>query len=101
MTQQVLPVQPLPAQTFEVTLGGQDCEIALQQMATGLFASLSVSGSQIIAGRYCGDRVSWVRYDYLGFAGWLYFVDTQGSSDPNYAGLGARWLRVYEPVPTS
>jgi hypothetical protein len=96
MTQQVLPLKALPAQTFQATLGGQECEVSLQQMATGLFASLSVSGAQIIAGRYCCDRVGWVRYDYLGFAGWLYFVDTQGGSDPNYAGLGSRYILVYE-----
>lgn len=96
MTQQVLPVQPLPAQTFEALLGAQDCEISLQQMATGLFATLSVSGSQIIAGRYCCDRVSWVRYAYLDFVGWLYFVDTQGGNDPSYEGLGSRYILVYE-----
>ena len=96
MTQQVLSLQPLPAQTFEVTLGGQDCEISLQQMATGLFASLNVSGVQVIAGRYCNDRVSLVRYAYLGFSGWLYFVDAQGGNDPSYEGLGSRFILVYE-----
>jgi hypothetical protein len=96
MTQQVLPVQPLPAQTFEAQLGDQDCQITLQQMATGLFASLGVSGQQIIAGRYCNDRVGLVRQQYLGFVGWLYFVDTQGGEDPEYSGLGSRYILVYE-----
>lgn len=96
MTQQVIPLQALPAQTFEATLGTQDCEISLQQMATGLFASLSVSGAPVISGRYCNDRVGLVRQAYLGFAGWLYFVDTQGDCDPYYEGLGTRYILVYE-----
>jgi hypothetical protein len=96
VTQQVLPLQPLPAQTLEATLDGQDCEIILQQMVTGLFASLSVAGQQVIAGRYCNDRVGLVRQQYLGFLGWLYFVDTQGDSDPSYDGLGSRYILVYE-----
>lgn len=96
MTQQVIPLQPIPAQTFQVTLGGQNCTIALQQMATGLFASLAVGGAPIISGRYCNDRVGWVRQDYLGFIGWIYFVDTQGGCDPYYTGLGARYILVYE-----
>lgn len=96
--QQVLPIQPLPAQTFEATLGGQNCAITLQQMVTGLFASISVTGSPIISGRYCNDRVGLVRQAYLGFIGWLYFVDTQGGTDPNYAGLGSRYILVYEPA---
>lgn len=96
MTQQVLPVQPQAAQTFEATLSGQDCTITLRQLALGLFIDLAVSGNPILSGRYCVDRVGLVRYAYLGFIGWLYFVDTQDSSDPYYTGLGSRYLLVYE-----
>ena len=97
MTQQVLPVQALPSQTFQVQLGTQSCEIALQQMATGLFISLSIAGTPVISGKYCNDRVSLIRQRYLGFAGWLYFVDISGQgADPDYTGLGSRFLLVYE-----
>lgn len=95
--QQTLPIQPVPAQTFQATLGNQNCQITLQQMATGLFASLSISGNPIISGKYCNDRVNLIRQAYLGFVGWLYFVDSTGKGcDPNYADLGTRYLLVYE-----
>ena len=68
----------------------------LQQMATGLFASLAVAGVPIISGRYCNDRVGLVRQEYLGFFGWVYFADTQGDCDPYYSGLGIRYVLVYE-----
>jgi hypothetical protein len=94
---QCLPVQPDPAQTFDATLGNQDCEITLQQMSTGLFLSLSVAGAPIISGAYCNDRVNLVRRKYLGFGGALYFVDTANQgADPYYTGLGSRYLLVYE-----
>ena len=97
MTQSALPVQPIPAQSFEATLGTQDCTITLRQFATGLFMDLSVSGSQVIAGAYCNDRVNLVRRAYLGFSGALYFVDTsQQGQDPSYDGLGSRYLLIYE-----
>ncbi len=97
MTQQVLPIQAVPAQTFQATLGTQNCQVTLQQMATGLFASLSISGNAVISGKYCNDRVNLIRQAYLGFKGWLYFVDSTGQGqDPNYADLGSRYLLVYE-----
>lgn len=66
-------------------------------MSTGLFASLSINGTPIISGKYCNDRVNLIRQTYLGFKGWLYFVDAAGKQqDPNYAGLGSRYLLVYE-----
>lgn len=97
MTQQVLPVQPLPAQTFQVTLGTQNCTITLRQFSCGLFMDLSISGTSIISAKYCNDRVNLIRAAYLGFVGWIYFVDTtQQGKDPYYEGLGSRYLLVYE-----
>jgi len=94
--QQVLPVQALPSQTFQAMLGSQNCLITLQWMALGLFITLSIAGVPVISGRYCPDRVNLIRQAYLGFVGYLYFVDTQGGNDPTYDGLGSRYLLVYE-----
>jgi hypothetical protein len=97
VTQQVLPIQAVPAQTFQVTLGTQNCQVTIQQLGTGLYLSLSISGAVIISGKYCNDRVNLIRQAYLGFVGWLYFVDSSGEGlDPYYLGLGSRYLLVYE-----
>jgi hypothetical protein len=97
VTQQAIPIQTVPSQTFQATLGTQNCQITLQHMSTGLFASLSINGVTIISGRLCVDRVNLIRQAYLGFVGWLYFVDSSGKGcDPNYKGLGSRYLLVYE-----
>lgn len=97
MTQQVIPIQALAAQTFAAVLGTQNCKITLKWMSTGLYASVSMNGQQIIAGKFCNDRVNLIRQAYLGFTGWLYFVDTTNQGvDPFYQGLGSRFLLIYE-----
>lgn len=95
--QQIIPIQAVAAQTFQATLGNQNCQITLRQLGNGLFIDVAVNGVPVVSGRYCVDRVSIIRPSYLGFVGWLYFVDiTQASEDPVYTGLGTQFLLVYE-----
>lgn len=91
----LIPIQALPSQTLQVTLAGQTCEIAIFQKSTGLFLNLSVDGTPRVSGVLCHNRVRLVRYRYLGFIGDLSFIDTQGQDDPQYAGLGSRWVLAY------
>lgn len=48
-----------------------------------------------MAGVLCRNLVYLVREAYLGFAGDFAFVDTAGSDDPQYSGLGTRWQLLY------
>jgi hypothetical protein len=78
-----------------VQLGGQQCRIKVYQRRSGLFLDLYVNDSPIITGVIARDRVAIVRDAYLGFFGDLAFIDTQGTSDPTYSGLGSRFLLVW------
>ena len=78
-----------------IALGGQRCQIDVRQRRTGLFLDLYVAGNLVIAGALCQDRNPVVRSVYLGFAGDLAFIDTQGTDDPSYTGLGSRWVLAY------
>ena len=49
----------------------------------------------MIGGVIAGNLNVIVRSAYLGFVGDLAFIDTQGSDDPVYTGLGARWILTY------
>ena len=91
----IIPTQPVASSFFSVTLGGQNCQIAVYQKTTGLFLDLSVNGVQLVGCVLCHDRVRLVREAYLGFIGDLTFIDTQGLADPVYTGLGSRWVLVY------
>lgn len=92
---QQINITAVPSQTVEVTLAGQDCTIVLQQKEQGLLIDLTMGGVKLTSGQVCRDRVRIVRHAYLGFVGDLSFVDTQGTSDPEYSGLGTRYVLGY------
>ncbi len=92
---QIIPLQPVPNQAFRAQLGGQDCSITLRTFTTGLYISINVAKSPLLSGIACADRKLIVRGAYLGFMGNLAFVDTQGTEDPAYSGLGTRWQLIY------
>jgi hypothetical protein len=92
---QIVPLQPVANQRLEVTLNNQPCTIEITQYNYGLFLTLSVSGTLVLAGCICLNLVRIVRDAYLGFSGDCLFVDTQGNSNPIFGGLGSRFQLVY------
>lgn len=92
---QQIYLQPVPSQQTQVSLDGQSCSIAVYVKSTGMYFDLAVSGTPIAYAIQCKNAVSLVPTAYLGFSGWLIFWDTQGSLDPQYTGLGSRWLLLY------
>lgn len=84
----IVPLSAIPNQQVQAQLNNQNCTIALQQMAYGLFLTLYVGSALIITNAVCENMNRTVRNAYLGFSGDLAFVDTQGNSDPVYMGLG-------------
>ena len=96
MTIQVIPISAIPSQSFTIKLGTQNCAIKIYQLETGLYFDLTLEGNVIVATMICLNLVGLVRESYLDFTGQLGFVDTQGTSDPTYDGLGTRYLLVYQ-----
>lgn len=90
-----IPLTAVPSQSFTITLGGQRCKISVTQRSTGVFLDLAVNGQTLVACAVCLDRVKIVRFAYLGFAGDLAFIDTQGKTDPYYTGFADRYKLVY------
>lgn len=91
----IIPVTDTYAQTFNVTLGGQDCSLNLYQKPAGLFIDVTVSGTLIIGGVICRNVTRIVRDAYLGFIGDLLWLDNQGAEDPTSPGLGTRYSLIY------
>lgn len=90
-----IPLQPIPNQSISTTLASQNCRINIYQRTTGLFCDLYVDNALIIGGVICQNLNRIVRDVYLGFVGDFGFCDTQGDSDPDYTGLGSRYLLIY------
>ena len=91
----IVPVNAVANQTFDVQLGGQSCTLNIYQKPTGLFMDVLVNAVQIIGGVLCLNLNRIVFNAYLGFVGDFAFIDTQGSTDPVYTGLGARYVLAY------
>ena len=91
-----IPLQPIPAQTFNVSLGGQPCRIALYKKGDYFYMDLTVNNTAVLQGRMVLNSVWIVRYAYLGLVGDLVMFDTQGTNDsPTYDGLGSRYQLYY------
>lgn len=97
----IIPLQAVPSQSFSVGLSNQACQLNIYQKSTGLFFDLLVANVPVVTGVICRNLTKLVRYLYLGFIGDLAFIDTQGSSDPYYTGLGSRYLLAYIPPVTT
>lgn len=91
----LVPLQPLPNQTLQVQLNNQPCTIEVVQFAYGLFMTVYVGSTLIIATVLCENFNRIVRSSYLGLVGDFVFLDMQGSDDPIYTGLGSRFQLLY------
>ena len=91
-----IPTLASPAQTLTTQLAGQAVRLAMTQRSGGLFADVYVNDALIIGGVLCQNDNAIVRSPYLGFAGDLYFHDTQGGlGDIGYADLGGRVVLLF------
>jgi hypothetical protein len=93
---QLVPLQPLPAQTLTTILNLQQVQITLRQMSTGLFMDLQNEGIEVVGLVSCQNLTRIVRDLHFGFEGDFVFYDTTGNgADPVYTGLGSRFVLVY------
>lgn len=92
---QLVPLQPVPNQVVNVSLGGQACTVRLYQREPAMFCDLYIGTTLVIGGVICQNINRIVRDAYLGFDGDLVFEDLQGDEDPQYSGLGTRWVLSY------
>lgn len=90
-----IPTSKNPNQMFHVNINKQNCTIILTQKRTGLFFSLAVDDVFLIRSVRCENENPLVLYSYIKFVGNLYFIDLEGNQDPDYLGLGDRFILCY------
>lgn len=91
-----IPLAPVPSQTVSVLLAGQDCRLKVYQKTTGVYVDVLLAGVPLVRGAIARDRVPIVRHGYLGFVGDIFFKDLRGAYDPEYSGLGSRFILGYQ-----
>ena len=93
---QLVPLQAVPNQLIDITVGSQPMVVKVYQKLYGLFFDLAFqNGSTVIAGVLCQNLNRLVRYKYLGFTGDFIFADAVGDADPGWTGLGGRFELLY------
>jgi hypothetical protein len=92
ITMLVVPLQAVPSQTLSVILASQNCRINVYQKSTGLFLDLFVNDVALMTTVLCRGRLSMTSKASMGFVGDLFFKDLLGAADPDYTGLGTRFL---------
>jgi hypothetical protein len=96
---QIVPLQAIPSQQVLTTLDNVTVQINVYQLRTGMFFDLLVGGTLEIGAVICENLNRMIRNNYLnvtaGFAGDFVFSDTQGTDDPDYTGLGSRFVLIY------
>lgn len=100
----IVPLQPVPSQHVKTTLSGQIVNLDVYQRRYGLYVNVYVNGVLEVGAVICQNLNRIIRNRYLnelvGFSGDFVFVDTQGSDDPTFQGLGTRfqlaWLSTDE-----
>jgi hypothetical protein len=93
---QVIPLQPVESQAFSIVLNGQNCDIRVYQLSTGLYFDLTSNGIVICTTRLCVNCVPIVRNPVSGFIGDFTFIDIIATDNPDYLGLGTGFILVYQ-----
>jgi hypothetical protein len=92
---QTIPLLPIPSQIVKAILENQNCQISIYQKQGNIFVDVNVDGTDFVVAVIGLNVVPIVCREYLGFQGNLLFIDSQGSNDPTYEGLGNRYNLVY------
>lgn len=90
-----IPTLAVPAQVLQVSLSNQPTTLRIYQAGPSLYVDVYVNDALVIGGVVARNANLIVRSAYLGFIGDLAFIDQQGNDDPQYDGLGSRWVLYY------
>lgn len=92
----IVPAQANPNQAFNISLDGQQVQLAIYQTDYGLFMDVFLANVPVVVGVICENLNLIVREAYSGFSGDLTWFDTSGAgTDPVYTGIGAQYQLVY------
>lgn len=94
-----VPLRAVPSQALGIVLGGQNVSLRFYTRdylgTPRLFCDLAVDGTMVWLGHICNNLQNLKLYSYLPFSGALRFVDLQGEAEPQWDGLGTRWVLLY------
>lgn len=90
-----IPLRPIPAQTVQVSLAGQQVTIYLRELGGRQYLSASWDGTVLCESVLVVNRSAIIRAPYTGFVGDIAAYDTQGDEAPQFNGWGGRWRLLF------
>jgi hypothetical protein len=84
MTLMNIPLQPIPNQSVSFVLNDESYTIDVETRLENIYISIFRAGAYVLRNRALRA------YAPVGFD--LQLADTLGTDDPEYTGLGSRWL---------
>ena len=91
----VIPLAPIPAQSLNVVLDGQDCALSVYWRQVRLYLDLDVDGQAVIRGGICQNGANVLQSHSRFFRGSLHFFDAEGQRPPHFKGFGERFFLVF------
>ncbi|MCX5619464.1 phage baseplate plug family protein [Bombella pollinis] len=91
-----IPLAAIPAQSLTCPIAGLQCQFWLRQLASGLYIDITANNTPLLLGTLCQNGTDLLRSPLSPLPGTLYFGDNAGTSDPDFTGLGSRFLLYYE-----
>lgn len=96
MTIRTIPLSAIPYQIVSAVVNDQSFQLEIRQLGAFMFVTTIVDGEEVASSvrAVAGQSITpWPSADVNTSVVW---VDTQGSDDPQYEGLGTRWLLAFE-----
>lgn len=93
---QVIPLETVPNQSFNIVLGEYNCIVHLYQRGDYLYMDLTADSVVIRQGAICLTDINLLNYANMNFSGILFFTDLAGLHGiPNYKELGSRYVLFF------
>lgn len=92
----VIPLNAVASQSVKVLLSSRSVQLDIKQRSTGLFMDVYLDGTLKLAGVICQNKNWIVQKSYFGLPGDMKFIDQEGDNDPEYSGLGDRYVLMYQ-----
>lgn len=96
MTVMTIPLSQIPNQIVSAVVNDQAFQIEVRQLGGSIFTTTTVDGELIASTVRAVANGSITPWPSSAVNTQVIWVDTQGEDDPQYTGLGDRWVLAFE-----
>ena len=96
MTVLTIPLSQIPNQVVSVVVNDQAFQIEIRQLGGSVYTTTTVDGELIASSVRAVANGSITPWPSSSVNTQVIWVDMQGDDDPQYQGLGGRWVLAFE-----